>query len=102
MGRILREVFEYDRRDDLDVIELLERQGFDVIEAIGGVGVVKGERFDVLHRGIVLAPGKLTKAAKMLQKLADDITGKKAKSGKHKGAGAGKKAWLSLGKRGAS
>ena len=67
MGRILREVFEYDRRDDLDVIELLERQGFGVIEAVGGVGVVAGERFDVLHRGVVLAPGKLTKAARMLQ-----------------------------------
>ena len=67
MGRILREVFEYDRRDDLDVIELLERQGFGVIEAVGGVGVVSGERFDVLHRGVVLAPGKLTKAARMLQ-----------------------------------
>lgn len=67
MGRILREVFEYDRRDDLDVIELLERQGFGVIEALGGVGVVAGERFDVLHRGVVLAPGKLTKAARMLQ-----------------------------------
>ena len=67
MGRILREVFEYDRRDDLDVLELLERQGFGVIEAIGGAGVVAGERFDILHRGTVLAPGKLTKAARMLQ-----------------------------------
>ncbi|QEF96720.1 hypothetical protein Mal15_07480 [Stieleria maiorica] len=67
MGRILREVFEYDRRDDLDVIELLERQGFGVIEAVGGVGVVAGQRFDILHSGIVLAPGKLTKAARMLQ-----------------------------------
>ncbi|QDV87952.1 hypothetical protein TBK1r_69840 [Stieleria magnilauensis] len=67
MGRILREVVEYDRRDDLDVIELLERQGFGVIEAVGGVGVVAGKRFDVLHCGVVLAPGKLTKAARMLQ-----------------------------------
>ncbi len=67
MGRILREALEYDRRDDLDVIELLERQGFGVIEAVGGVGIVSGERFDLLHRGVVLAPGKLTKAARMLQ-----------------------------------
>jgi hypothetical protein len=69
MGRILREVFEYDRRDDLDVLQLLERQGFGVIEALGGTGVVAGKRFDVLHRGVVLASGKLTKAARMLQTL---------------------------------
>ncbi|MCA9135368.1 MAG: hypothetical protein KDB00_01380 [Planctomycetales bacterium] len=67
MGRILRELFEYDRRDDLDIIDLLERQGFGVIDAAGGVGVVSGERFDILHRGIVLTSGKLTKAARMLQ-----------------------------------
>lgn len=67
MGRILREVFEYDRRDDLDVIDLLERQGFGVIEAAGGVGVVAGKRFDILHRGVVLTSGKLSKAARMLQ-----------------------------------
>ena len=67
MGRILREVFEYDRRDDLDVLQLLERQGFQVVEAVGGVGVVSGDRFDILHRGVVVAPGRLTKAARMLQ-----------------------------------
>ncbi|MEL6104681.1 MAG: membrane or secreted protein [Planctomycetota bacterium] len=67
MGRILREVFEYDRQDDLDILQLLERQGFQVVEAIGGIGVVAGERFDILHRGVVIAPGRLTKAARMLQ-----------------------------------
>lgn len=67
MGRILREVFEYDRGGNVDVLQLLERQGFGVIEAFGGIGVVNGKRFDVLHRGVVLAPGKLTKAARMLQ-----------------------------------
>ncbi|WP_253158531.1 membrane or secreted protein [Stieleria tagensis] len=69
MVRILREVFEYDRRDDLDILQLLERQGFKVIEALGGVAVVSGDRFDVLHRGSVLAPGKLVKAARMLQAI---------------------------------
>jgi hypothetical protein len=67
MGRILREVFEYDRGGNVDVLQLLERQGFGVIQALGGIGVVHGKRFDVLHRGVVLAPGKLTKAARMLQ-----------------------------------
>ncbi|MCC9599735.1 membrane or secreted protein [Stieleria sp. JC731] len=67
MGRILREVFEYDRHDDLDIIELLEGQGFGVIEALGGVGAVNGDRFDILHRGVLLASGKLTKGARMLQ-----------------------------------
>ncbi|OYP35772.1 hypothetical protein [Rhodopirellula sp. MGV] len=67
MGRILREVFEYDRHDDLDIIELLEGQGFGVIEALGGVGAVNGDRFDVLHRGVLLTSGKLTKGSRMLQ-----------------------------------
>jgi hypothetical protein len=69
MGRIVREIIEYDRGNSLDILALLERQGFDVIEAVGGVGVVAGDRFDVLHRGVVLAPGKLTKGAKILQPL---------------------------------
>ena len=69
LGRILRELFEYDRRDDLDVIALLERQGFDVIEAFGGVGAVSGAKFDILHRGVVIAPGKFAKAARMLRPL---------------------------------
>ncbi|WP_146521326.1 membrane or secreted protein [Stieleria varia] len=67
MGRILREVFEYDRGNQLDVLALLERQGFEVVEAIGGVGVVAGDQFDILHRGLILAPGEFTKAAQMLQ-----------------------------------
>ena len=66
LARILREVFEYDRGDQLDVVELLERQGFNVIEALGGVGAIAGERYDILHRGMILAPGKFTKAARML------------------------------------
>lgn len=69
MGRILREVFEYDRHDDLDIINLLEGQGFGVIEALGGVGAVNGDRFDILHRGVVLTSGKLTKGARMLQPI---------------------------------
>ncbi|KAA5544444.1 membrane or secreted protein [Roseiconus nitratireducens] len=69
LGRILREVFEYDRREEVDILNLLERQGFSVIEAIGGVGAVAGKRFDVLHRGVVLAPGTLTKAARMLASI---------------------------------
>lgn len=67
MGRILRELFEYDRGNQLDVIALLERQGFDVIEAFGGTGALAGDRFDVLHRGLILAPGKLEKGARILQ-----------------------------------
>ncbi|MEM6470422.1 MAG: membrane or secreted protein, partial [Planctomycetota bacterium] len=69
MGRILREVFEYDRQGNVDILALLERQGFDVIEAIGGMGMVATESFDVLHRGVVLAPGNLKKASRMLQSI---------------------------------
>ncbi|MEO1617891.1 MAG: membrane or secreted protein, partial [Planctomycetota bacterium] len=73
MGRILREVVEYDRRGSVDILALLERQGFGVIEALGGIGVVGGKKFDVLHRGVVLAPGKLTKAARMLQAINEPL-----------------------------
>lgn len=56
MGRILREVFEVDRGTQVDILKLLETQGFDAILAAGGaVGLGVGE-FDFLHRGTVLAP----------------------------------------------
>lgn len=56
MGRILREVFEVDRGTQVDILKLLENQGFDAIRAAGGaVGLGVGE-FDFLHRGVVLAP----------------------------------------------
>ncbi|MEM0926199.1 MAG: hypothetical protein AAGJ83_09215, partial [Planctomycetota bacterium] len=69
MGRILRELVEYDRQGNVDILALLERQGFDVIEAVGGIGVVASDSYDVLHRGMVLAPGKLKKASRMLQAI---------------------------------
>lgn len=67
MGRILRETFEVDRGDQFDIIKLLENQGFDAINAAGGVFAMAGERYDLLHNGMIYAPGKLEEAAKMLQ-----------------------------------
>ncbi len=67
MGRIMRETFEVDRGDQFDIIKLLENQGFDVLEAAGGIFAIAGEKYDLLHMGMVYAPGKLEKAARMLQ-----------------------------------
>ena len=70
MGRIVREVFEVDRGNDVDILKLLESQGFDAVKSLGGVFAMAGERFDFLHRGFIYAPmaddKKFSKAARML------------------------------------
>ena len=73
MGRIIRESLEVDRGNDVDILNLLENQGFDAIKAIGGILAIAGDPYDVLHRGYVLAPpvtdqpSKYELAARMLQ-----------------------------------
>ncbi len=73
MARILRKSLNVDRGNEVDILKLLENQGFDAVKAAGGVAVIAGEKFDVLHRGIILAPptapmpDRYAKAAKMLQ-----------------------------------
>lgn len=72
MGRILREVFEVDRGNQVDIIKLLEGQGFKSVLSAGGVIALAGEEYDLLHRGLVYAPfaanvqDKFTKAARIL------------------------------------
>ncbi len=56
MGRILREVFEVDRGKQVDILKLLENQGFNAVLAAGGVVGLNLDRFDLLHRGYILAP----------------------------------------------
>ena len=56
MGRILRETFQVDRGNQVDILKLLENQGFDAVKAAGGILAIAGDRYDVLHRGFVLAP----------------------------------------------
>ncbi|WP_146513384.1 membrane or secreted protein [Rubripirellula amarantea] len=73
MGRIVRESLDVDRGNQVDVLKLLEGQGFDAIKAAGGIVVMAGKKYDVLHKGYVLAPpttqepSKYEKAARMLQ-----------------------------------
>ncbi|MGB7344744.1 MAG: membrane or secreted protein [Pirellulaceae bacterium] len=69
MGRILREVFEVDRGNQVDILKLLEGQGFDAVQSLGGVAALAGDRFDVLHRGHVLANRPFKNAAVMLEFL---------------------------------
>lgn len=73
MGRIVRRSMKIDRGNDVNILNLLENQGFDAIKAAGGIVVINGKTYDVLHRGYVLAPptvagdARYAKAAAMLQ-----------------------------------
>ncbi len=73
MGRIIRESLDVDRGNQVDVIKLLENQGFDAIKAAGGIFAVAGQKYDLLHRGFILAPpttkqpSRYEKAARILQ-----------------------------------
>ena len=73
MGRILREIFEVDRGNQVDVVQLLENQGFDAIKAAGGIMKMGVGEFDLVHFGYILAPPaadgpvRFQKAAQMLQ-----------------------------------
>ena len=73
MGRILREAFNVDRGNRVDILNLLENQGFDALRAAGGIVAIAGKKFDILHRGFVFAPptttepSKYEKAARMMQ-----------------------------------
>lgn len=75
VGKIIRQMVKVERVDELDIIALLQRNGFDFIKAIGGVGSLAGDRYDVLHQGVILAPGKLEKGAKILQSFNGPDTG---------------------------
>ena len=73
MGRIVRESVDIDRGTQLDILKLLEDQGFDAVLAAGGIAVMAGKEFDLIHKGYVLAPpttdkpSKYELAARMLQ-----------------------------------
>ena len=73
MGRILKEAIGIDRGRQVDVLSLLERQGFDAVRAAGGQLTIGSADFDLVHHGFVLAPPTTTElskyklAAKMLQ-----------------------------------
>ena len=73
MARILRESFDVDRGNQVDSVKLLENQGFDAVKAAGGILALAGEKYQLLHRGSILAPAvtdqpsKYKLAARMLQ-----------------------------------
>ncbi|WP_413433197.1 membrane or secreted protein [Crateriforma spongiae] len=56
MGEIAREAFHVDRRGNVQILELLQNQGFDAIQAAGGTVAIGTGDFDWLHRGVVIAP----------------------------------------------
>ncbi|MEM1226466.1 MAG: membrane or secreted protein [Planctomycetota bacterium] len=73
VGRIIRDVAQVDRGNQVKIIDLLEEQGFDAIEGAGGVVAVGTDAFDLLHRGYIHAPpipgepDRYRLAARMLQ-----------------------------------
>lgn len=68
MARVIREAVGVERGNKVDIIKLLEGQGFDIVRGVGGVVAINGQTFDLLHRGFVLADqNKFEKAAKMLR-----------------------------------
>jgi hypothetical protein len=73
MGKILRELANVDRGNQVDILNLLSDQGFDVLQSAGGSVYVATEFYDLLHRGFLFAPPtvpgpeRYEKAARVLQ-----------------------------------
>jgi hypothetical protein len=78
MGRIIKEAAKIDRGKQVDILNLLQRQGFDAIAAIGGQLTVGHGDFDLLHKGFIWAPPvpgepeRFRLAARMLRPINDD------------------------------
>lgn len=56
MGRIVKEAAKIDRGRQVDILNLLQRQGFDAVRAAGGQVSVGGPEFDLMHKGFIWAP----------------------------------------------
>lgn len=56
MGRIVKEAAKIDRGRQVDILNLLQRQGFDAVRAAGGQVTVGGPEFDLMHKGFIWAP----------------------------------------------
>lgn len=72
-ARIVREVANTDRGNRVDIVQLLESQGFDAVQAGGGRVEIGTPEYDLLHHGFILAPRpagateRFRLAARMLQ-----------------------------------
>lgn len=56
MGQVMKEALEIDRGNDVEILKLLENQGFDAVQAAGGAVAIGVGAYDWMHRGAVLAP----------------------------------------------
>lgn len=56
MGMIIRELVGVDRGNEVDILQLLQDQGFDAVRSVGGRLFLATENYDLLHRGFVFAP----------------------------------------------
>ncbi|TWU15849.1 membrane or secreted protein [Allorhodopirellula heiligendammensis] len=79
MGRIIRDVTKVDRGNKVKILNLLENQGFDAVQAMGGTVVVAQGQYDLLHRGYIHAPAvtdqpdRYRQAARILQFPNEDM-----------------------------
>ncbi len=55
-ARIMREIAGTDRGQRVDIVKLLERQGFAAVKSTGGRVQVAHQGFDLLHHGYIYAP----------------------------------------------
>lgn len=65
-ARIVRATTRRERQRGTDMLRILQQQGFDVIEAVGGQLAFSVGDFQLLHRTLVYAPGERRLAARML------------------------------------
>jgi len=71
-ARVMREVAGTERGQRVDVVNLLERQGFAAVKAAGGGVQVAEGKYDLIHHGFIYAPpasgdaSRFELAAKML------------------------------------
>lgn len=56
MGMIIRELADVDRGNKVDILKLLQDQGFSALRVAGGELFLATETYDILHHGYVLAP----------------------------------------------
>jgi hypothetical protein len=65
-ARIVRATSRMERQRGTDILKILQAQGFDVIEAVGGQIALAVGDYQVLHRTLVYAPGERRLAARLL------------------------------------
>ncbi len=65
-ARIVRSSSLIERKRGTDILKTLQNQGFSALQAVGGQVALHTGEHEILHRTLLLAPGELQLAARML------------------------------------